>query len=65
MNRHPSDGKSLALRAFLTELSLLTQKYGFYIPGSPYDPYENPGLRGNGVARDLIYDENSQEYDAV
>jgi len=60
--------KSLALRAYLTELSQLTKKYGFRVEcaGPGYDGWlHTPGLRGNGVALDLIYDEEEQEYDAV
>lgn len=59
--------KSLALRAYLTELSQLTQKYGFRIEG-PVDGEgykEDPYLFGNGVYLSLLYDPEEQEYDAV
>jgi hypothetical protein len=63
----PSNRKSIALTAFLLELSGLSQKYGFRIEGPvDYEGYkEDPYVIGNGVHLALIYDESRQEYSAV
>ncbi|MGW1673258.1 hypothetical protein [Streptomyces sp. NPDC002324] len=55
---------SEALRAFLTELSDLTTKYGFVIEGDgTSDGYTGFAVvRGNGVRRDLVHD--GERYDA-
>lgn len=57
--------KSLALKAFLLELTELTQRYGFHISGSKDSEgwSSAPSVTGNGASFDLIYD--GTEYDAV
>jgi hypothetical protein len=55
---------SEALKAFLTELSDLTTKYGYVIEGD-VDSEGYKGLasvRGNGIRRDLVHD--GERYDA-
>jgi hypothetical protein len=62
MSSH-SEKHSEAMKAFLRELSELTERYGFYIDGPDYGG--GPLVVGNRENVDIYYDHREERYGVI